>query len=71
MLISDLSSKGDVYGALTEKVIKDALVENRGKTLADAKEDKILELERRLDRERLTEAQIIEIRKQLKRLRAT
>ena len=52
-----------------DKVLKDALVENRGKTLADAKEDKILELERRLDREKLTEAQIIEIRKQLKKLR--
>ena len=54
-----------------DKVVKDALVENRGKTLIIEKEDKILELERRLDKEKLTQAEIAEIRIQLKRLRTT
>ncbi len=53
-----------------DKVVKDALVENRGKTLLVEKEDKILELERKLDTQKLTEIQIAEIRKQLKRLRS-
>jgi hypothetical protein len=53
-----------------DKVIKDALVENRGKTLIVEKEDKILELERKLDTQKLSETQIDEIRKQLKRLRS-
>jgi hypothetical protein len=50
------------------KVMKDALVENRGKTLLLEKEDKIRELERKLDTQKLTNAEIAEIRKQLKRL---
>ena len=42
------------------KVVKDALVENQGKTLEDAKAKKILELERRLEREKLSNAEIAE-----------
>jgi hypothetical protein len=53
-----------------DKVVKDALVENRGKTLIVEKEDKILELERKLDTQKLSESQIAEIRKQLKKLRS-
>jgi hypothetical protein len=54
-----------------DKVVKDALVENRGKTVIGEKEDKILELERKLDTQKLSETQIADIRKQLKRLRTT
>jgi hypothetical protein len=54
-----------------DKVVKDALVENRGKTLIVEKEGKISELERKLDTQKLSETQIAEIRKQLKRLRST
>ena len=54
-----------------DKVIKDALVENRGKILIISKEDKVLELERRLDKEKLTHAEVAEIQKQLKKLRTT
>jgi hypothetical protein len=50
------------------KVMKDALVENRGKTVLVTKEDKIRELERKLDTQMLTHAEIAEIRKQLKNL---
>ena len=53
-----------------DKVVKDALVENRGKILLAEKEDKILELERKLDTQKLTDIQIADIRKQLKRLRS-
>ena len=52
------------------KVLKDALVDNRGKTVIVEKEDKILELERKLDTQKLTNTEIAEIRKQLKRLRS-
>ncbi len=51
-----------------DKVVKDALVENRGKTLLVEKEDKIVELERKLETQKLTESEIADIRKQLKRL---
>ena len=54
-----------------DKVVKDALVENRGKTLIISKEEKIFELEHRLEKEKLTHAEIAEIRKQLKKLRTT
>jgi hypothetical protein len=54
-----------------DKVMKDALVENRGKTLVDAKADKILELEKRLEREKLSNTEIAEIQKQLKKLRSS
>jgi hypothetical protein len=53
-----------------DKVVKDALVENRGKTLIVEKVDKISELERILDTQKLSETQIAGIRKQLKRLRS-
>ena len=52
-----------------DKVVKDALVENQGKTLIIAKEDKISLLERRLEKEKLTHAEIADIKKQLKKLR--
>ena len=54
-----------------DKVIKDALVENRGKAIAIEKEDKIQALERKLDTQKLTQSEIAEIQKQLKRLRST
>lgn len=54
-----------------DKVVKDALVENRGKTLIISKEGKILELERRLEQEKLTHTEMAEIRKQLKKIRTT
>jgi hypothetical protein len=54
-----------------DKVMKDALVENRGKTIIIGIEDKIVDLERKLDTQKLSEEQIAEIRKQLKKLHST
>ena len=53
-----------------DKAIKDALVENRGAKVASSKEQRINELERKLDSEKLSNAEIAEIRKQLIRLSA-
>lgn len=52
------------------KAMKEALVENRGKALMLEKEDKILALERKLDTQKLTNAEIAEIRKQIKKLKS-
>jgi hypothetical protein len=47
-----------------------ALVENRGIKIISAKVQKIAELERKLEIEKLTQSEISEIRKQLIRLRS-
>ena len=52
-----------------DKVIKDALVENRGKKVFVTKEEKAFALEQRLEKEKLTHAEIAVIRKELKLLR--
>ena len=54
-----------------EKVIKDALVEGRGKQLSVSTEGKIQILERKLETAKLSQTEIIEIQKQLKILKKT
>ncbi|MDD4977851.1 MAG: hypothetical protein ABL873_02385 [Gallionella sp.] len=53
-----------------EKIIKDALVEARGKRLPGTREEQIQMLEQRLETARLTQQEIAEIQKRLKQLRA-
>lgn len=53
-----------------EKVIKDSLVAARGKNLSGTKEEKIQELERKLETAKLSQTEIAEIQKQLKQLKA-
>ncbi len=52
-----------------DKAVKDALVESRGIKVVGAKEQKILELERKLETAILTTSEIAAIRKQLIQLR--
>ena len=51
-----------------EKVIKDALVEGRGKQLSVSTASKIQIFERKLETAKLSQTEIIEIQKQLKML---
>lgn len=53
-----------------EKVINDALVAARGEKLYNPNEDKILVLERKLETSKLSNAEILDIQKQLKQLRS-
>jgi hypothetical protein len=53
-----------------DKVVKDSLVENRGKKVPITKEEKVSALEQRLEKEKLTHAAINAIRKQLRQLRS-
>jgi len=53
-----------------EKVINDALVAARGEKLHNPNEDKIQALERKLETSKLTNAEILDIQKQLKQLRS-
>jgi hypothetical protein len=52
-----------------EKVINDALVAARGEKLHNPNEDKIQVLERKLETSKLTNAEILDIQKQLKQLK--
>jgi hypothetical protein len=54
-----------------DKAIKDALVANRGFGIVSAKEQKILELERKLESAKLTNSEITDIQKQLIKLRTS
>lgn len=60
-------TEGKYLGA--DKAIKNALVENRGIKVITSKEQKIAELERKLEISKLTLPEIDEIRKQLIKLR--
>lgn len=54
-----------------EKVIKDALVAGRGEKLGGSKQEKILAIERKLETAKLTQAEILDLQKQLKQLRSS
>jgi hypothetical protein len=54
-----------------EKVIKDALVAARGEKTSNPTEQRILELERKLETAKLSQSEISDLQKQLKLLLAS